>query len=206
MLIPTIRLRLDRGCGYGDGMKTIISSYTGLLLAFAMAGEVSTASAQAVSAGSPLPAFTHPEAADWLNSPPLTVANLRGSVVLVDFWALDCWNCDRTIPWLNALGDRYGKRGLIVISVHTPELEAERVRENVVDAVRRYKISNPVMIDNDYSYWSALGTRAWPTFFVADRNGRLRLESVGEVHIGDEHARSIEGQIEQLLAEKPDPR
>ena len=186
-------------------METKISGKSlSVLFGAAFLWASATAEAGSISSGTPLPEFTHHTAADWLNSEPLSVAKLRGSVVLIDFWAYECWNCFQTIPWLQDVEARYARQGLVVISVHTPELEKERVRDNVADAVQRYHLTNPVMLDNDYSYWDALETQAWPTFYIADRNGKLRLAAAGEVHIGDNNAKQIEAAIERLLAEKAD--
>src|SRR5690348_2509372 len=77
------------------------------------------------------PEFTHTKPTEWINSAPLTLKSLRGQLVLVEFWTFDCYNCRNTLPWLNAIHDEYGPRGLKVISVHTPELAQEKIPENV---------------------------------------------------------------------------
>ncbi|MDR3417681.1 MAG: redoxin domain-containing protein [Nevskia sp.] len=157
----------------------------------------------APGSGDKAPEFTHHGERDWLNSPPLTLAGLRGSVVLVDFWAFECWNCYRSFPWLNAVGDKYRQRGLRVVSVHTPELPAEHDRDELVRKAKQYGLTNPVMLDDDSSYWNAMGNSYWPAFYLIDRHGALRAAFVGETHAGDDNARAIEAAVEQLLAEPP---
>jgi thiol-disulfide isomerase/thioredoxin len=105
------------------------------------------------------PEFPHQAATDWINSAPLTLASLRGSVVLVEFWTFDCYNCRNTLPWLKSIHAEYGSRGLKVVSVHTPELEQERNPANVRAAVKELGITYPVMIDGDHSYWRAMKNR-----------------------------------------------
>lgn len=149
----------------------------------------------------PAPEFTHASAQDWLNSAPLKLADLRGRVVLLDVWTFECWNCYRSLPWVNALHARLAARGLALIGVHTPEFERERLRANIEAKLAEFQVRNPVMIDNDYSYWNALGNRYWPAFYLIDKQGRLRASYVGETHAGDAQAREVEAMIEQLLAE-----
>ncbi|MEM9055846.1 MAG: redoxin family protein [Pseudomonadota bacterium] len=149
-----------------------------------------------------LPEFTHRSASDWINSAPLTRGDLKGSVVLLDVWAFDCWNCYRSFPWLNEVAKRYADEGLKVIGVHAPEFRHERERDNVVAKVGEFGLDHPVMMDNDFSYWKALGNRYWPSFYLVDRGGRVRGVFIGETHAGDARARDIEAAIETLLAEE----
>ena len=149
----------------------------------------------------PLPEFTHEHAQDWLNSAPLRVADLRGRVVLLDFWTFDCWNCYRSFPWLKELAARLESDGLQVIGVHTPEFDHEKLRDNVIGKAGEFGLSHPIMIDNDFSYWRALGNRYWPAWYVIDRAGNARAVFVGETHAGDAQAIAIETLLKQLLAE-----
>jgi thiol-disulfide isomerase/thioredoxin len=160
-------------------------------------------SAQNVFAETPRPApeFTHRNAEEWINSAALMLKDLRGKVVLIDFWTFDCWNCYRSFPWLHTLEDRYGKRGLQVIGVHTPEFAYEKVRANIERKVKEFKLTHPIMIDNDFSYWNAMKNSVWPAFFVLDKQGRIRKVVVGETHVGDSRAKTIEAEIEKLLSE-----
>jgi thiol-disulfide isomerase/thioredoxin len=145
------------------------------------------------------PEFTHTSTSEWLNSKPLRLKNLRGQVVLIEFWTFDCVNCRRTVPWMHSMQDRYGDQGLAIIGVHTPELPQERSAANVSAAVLEQDITYPVMLDADYSYWNALGNRYWPAFYVVDAYGNVAAQAVGEMHIGQRRAVEFERQIEQLL-------
>lgn len=146
------------------------------------------------------PEFTHTAPADWLNSKPLTWAELRGKVVLIDVWTFDCWNCHRSIPWLHTLDEKFPK-DFRIIGVHTPELPQEYVLANVQAKLTEFKITTPVMLDNDYSYWKALNNRYWPAFYVVDKQGRIRGRFIGETHEADANARRIEAAIRAVLQE-----
>jgi thiol-disulfide isomerase/thioredoxin len=146
------------------------------------------------------PEFTHAASADWLNSAPLTLAQLRGKVVLVEFWAFDCVNCLNTRAWVESIAASRAAAGLVVVAVHTPELSAERSPDNVRAAVARLGIHYPVMLDGDYSYWNALGNQYWPAFYAIGRDGRVHGRAIGEQHVGDGTARPLEALIDQLLA------
>lgn len=148
------------------------------------------------------PEFTQDTARGWINSKPLRWSDLQGQVVLVDFWAFDCWNCYNSIPWLHALEQHYAGKDLRIISIHTPELPQERMRANVEKKVQEYALTNPVMLDNDYAYWNAMHNQYWPAFYLVDRHGLIRAAYVGETHTGDANARQIEQAIDELLAEK----
>ncbi|MFQ5935605.1 MAG: redoxin family protein [Acidiferrobacterales bacterium] len=147
------------------------------------------------------PEFTHSDPQAWINSSPLTLAGLRGRVVMLDFWTFDCWNCYRSFPWLKALEAKFADRELTVVGVHTPEFKHERVRVNVVRKVEEFALEHPVMMDNDYSYWRAMGNRYWPAFYLIDKQGHVRAVYVGETHAGDRQAESIEHHIAELLSE-----
>ncbi len=159
--------------------------------------------AEGVTIGANVPEFTHHAATDWLNSPPLTLSQLRGSVVLVDFWAHECWNCYRSFPWLNSVVQRYAGKGLVVVSVHTPELPSERSRAGVMESAQKYQLNNPIMLDNNYSFWKAMGNSYWPAYYLIDQQGILRYAAVGETHAGDDNARSMEAAIDLLLDRPP---
>jgi thiol-disulfide isomerase/thioredoxin len=164
-----------------------------MLACCAVLAEVSAA------APAPPPDFTHTGAADWLNSDPLTFAALKGKVVLVEFWAFDCVNCLNSRAWIESLLRDKGPEGLVIVSVHTPELDEERSPNNVRKAVERLKIHNPVMIDGDASYWRALHAQYWPTFYLIGRDGLLYGSVPGEMHVGDERAKKVEVALNQLL-------
>ncbi|HEX2045821.1 MAG TPA: cytochrome c biogenesis protein DipZ [Gaiellaceae bacterium] len=140
--------------------------------------------------------------AEWINSRPLTLAGLRGKVVVVDFWTYSCINCLRTLPHVKRWYETYRDAGLVVVGVHSPEFAFERVAENVRRAVNDLGIEYPVALDNEFETWSAWGNRYWPAKYFVDRDGRLRYAHFGE---GDYEA--SEEVIRTLLAEErlPEP-
>jgi len=119
-------------------------------------------------------------ATEWLGSPPLTPAGLRGSVVLVDFWTYTCINWLRTLPYLRAWAERYRDRGLVVIGVHTPEFTFEHDLDNVRRAVKDLRVDYPVVVDNDYAIWGAFDNHYWPAVYVVDAQGKIRHHQFGE--------------------------
>jgi cytochrome c biogenesis protein CcdA/thiol-disulfide isomerase/thioredoxin len=136
----------------------------------------------------------------WLNTPdarPLTLAGLRGRVVLIDFWTYSCINCIRTLPYLRTWDARYRGLGLTIVGVHTPEFAFEHERDNVADAVGRHEIRYPVAIDNEYRTWRAWGTQYWPSTYLVDRRGHVRL-----VHFGEDDYGRTENAIRRLLGER----
>jgi len=147
------------------------------LLAIVLFAVASVLSAS-VPAATPLQSLDSAEA--WINSPPLMAAQLRGKVVLVDFWTYSCINCLRTLPYLSAWAQKYGPQGLVVIGVHAPEFAFEKKHDNVRMAVQRLKLTYPIAIDSDFQVWRAFGNQAWPTFHVLDAQGRVRHQQVGE--------------------------
>jgi thiol-disulfide isomerase/thioredoxin len=119
-------------------------------------------------------------ATGWLNSPPLTPAGLRGSVVLVDFWTYTCINWLRTLPWLRAWADKYQEHGLVVVGVHTPEFDVEHDPGNVGRAVTDLGVDYPVAVDSDYAIWTAFDNHYWPALYVVDAQGQIRHHQFGE--------------------------
>jgi len=118
--------------------------------------------------------------AKWFNSPALSLAQLRGQIVLVDFWTHACINCLRTLPHVNRWAATYRKQGLVVVGVHTPEFAFERSAGNVQAAIKRYGIAHPVAMDNDYATWRAYDNRYWPAHYLVDGQGRIRYRHFGE--------------------------
>jgi len=160
------------------------------------------AAAAALAADFPVaPEFTANDPRDWINSAPLHWSELAGRVVLLDVWTFECWNCYRSFPWLRSVEARYVPRGLAVVGIHSPEFPAERERDNVRTAVKKFELHHPVMIDNDFRYWKALDNQYWPAYYLVDRKRRIRASFFGETHAGDAQAREIESTIERLLAE-----
>jgi cytochrome c biogenesis protein CcdA/thiol-disulfide isomerase/thioredoxin len=137
----------------------------------------------------------------WLNTSggkPLSLAALRGRVVLVDFWTYSCINCLRTLPHLKAWDAAYRESGLTIVGVHSPEFAFERVPDNVRSAVKRLGVRYPVALDNDFATWRAYSNDYWPAEYLIDRSGRIRHEHYGEGSYGE-----TEGAIRRLLGEKP---
>jgi len=135
-------------------------------------------------------------AIEWLNSPPLATAGLRGRVVLIDFWTYTCVNWRRTLPYVRAWAERYKDRGLVVIGVHTPEFDIEKDVESVRQAAKEMRIDYPIAIDSDYRIWRAFNNQYWPALYFVDAQGRIRHHQFGE----GEYEQS-ELVIQQLLAE-----
>jgi thiol-disulfide isomerase/thioredoxin len=141
-----------------------------------------------------LPSFDG--ATGWLNSAPLTAADLRGKIVLVDFWTYTCINWLRQLPYLRAWAGKYADHRLAVIGVHTPEFSFEHDRANVRQAVQEMGITYPVAIDNDYAVWRAFANHYWPALYFADAQGRIRHH-----HFGEGEYEQSEMVIQQLLVE-----
>ncbi|MGD0245947.1 MAG: redoxin domain-containing protein [Streptosporangiaceae bacterium] len=135
-------------------------------------------------------------ATGWLNSPPLTPADLRGKVVLTSFWTYTCINWLRQLPYLRAWSAKYSGHGLVVIGVHTPEFPFEHDVTNVRRAVRDMRIDYPVAIDDDYGIWTAFGNHYWPALYFSDTRGRIRHH-----HFGEGEYQQSEMVIQQLLAD-----
>jgi cytochrome c biogenesis protein CcdA/thiol-disulfide isomerase/thioredoxin len=138
-------------------------------------------------------------AVEWLNSKPLTTEDLKGKVVLVDFWTYSCINCLRSIPYIRAWAEKYRDHGLVVIGVHSPEFAFEKNVDNVKKAVATLGIAYPVAIDNDYKIWRAFDNQYWPAHYFIDAQGMIRYHEFGE---GDYD--ESERVIQKLLAEAGD--
>jgi cytochrome c biogenesis protein CcdA/thiol-disulfide isomerase/thioredoxin len=135
-------------------------------------------------------------AVQWLNSPPLTREQLRGKVVVVDFWTYSCINCLRSLPYVEAWAKKYAAQGLVVIGVHAPEFAFEKDANNVRRAVHDLGVTYPVALDNNLKIWQAFNNQYWPAHYFIDAQGRIRHHHFGE---GDYDA--SEKVIQQLLAE-----
>jgi peptide-methionine (R)-S-oxide reductase len=132
----------------------------------------------------------------WINSQPLTLKSLRGRVVIVDFWTFGCYNCRNTLPSVKSWDARYRDKGLTIIGVHTPELDIERNIDVVRQEIAKLDIRYPVVTDNDNTTWDAYKVQAWPTWFVIDKQGRVRW-----MHVGEGAYEETEQLIKKLLAE-----
>jgi thiol-disulfide isomerase/thioredoxin len=135
-------------------------------------------------------------ASEWLNSPPLTTAGLRGKVVVVDFWTYTCINWLRTLPYVRAWAAKYKDQGLVVIGVHSPEFAFEKTVDNVRRAATDMRVDYPIAIDSDHALWRAFKNEYWPALYFVDARGRIRHHQFGE----GEYEQS-ERVIQQLLTE-----
>jgi thiol-disulfide isomerase/thioredoxin len=133
-------------------------------------------------------------AAGWLNSPPLSADDLRGKVVLVDFWTYTCINWLRTLGYVRAWAERYEQHGLVVVGVHTPEFPFERDVDNIRWATKEMAVAYPVAIDSDYAVWDAFANQYWPAVYIADAEGRIRHH-----HFGEGEYEECERVVQQLL-------
>jgi thiol-disulfide isomerase/thioredoxin len=126
----------------------------------------------------------------------LTIGELKGKVVLIDFWTYTCINCIRTLPHLRDWHDKYSDKGLVIIGVHTPEFEFEKDKNNVQDAIEKYELKYPVVQDNDYATWQAFRNQYWPRKYLIDTDGFIRYD-----HIGEGAYAETENKIQELLLE-----
>ncbi len=135
-------------------------------------------------------------AVEWLNSKPLTAEQLRGKVVLVDFWTYSCINCIRSVPYVRAWAEKYKDQGVVVIGVHAPEFAFEKNIGNVKKAVEDFRLGYPIAVDNNFKIWRAFSNNYWPALYIADAKGQIRYH-----HFGEGNYDKSEAVIQQLLAE-----
>jgi len=133
---------------------------------------------------------------EWLNSQPLTASDVRGKVVLINFWTYSCINWRRQLPYVRAWAEKYGDQGLLVIGVHSPEFAFEKDSGNVRWAAKEMRVHYPVAIDNDFAIWRAFKNQYWPALYFVDARGRIRHHQFGE----GEYQQS-EIVIQQLLVD-----
>ncbi len=132
----------------------------------------------------------------WFNSEPLTSAQLRGKVVLIDFWTYSCINCQRTLPYLRDWNNKYKDKGLVIIGVHAPEFEFEKSEKNVAQAIKDFNLTYPIVQDNDFATWRAYSNRYWPAKYFIDKEGYIRYS-----HFGEGAYDESEKVIQELLKE-----
>ena len=165
----------------GAGAATVLHRGTDVELA-SSGGASKNTPAPAAPAPSP-PTVPLPEfqgISQWLNSDPLTIADLKGSVVLIQFWTFACINCQRTLPYVTKWHEQYAAQGLKVVGIHAPEFAFEREVGNIEAAIAEHGITYPVPLDNDFATWKAYNNRFWPHLFLADREGVIQYDHVGE--------------------------
>jgi thiol-disulfide isomerase/thioredoxin len=131
---------------------------------------------------------------NWFNSTPLKLADLRGKVVLVNFWTYGCVNCVNMLPHVTKLYAKYRDRGFVVIGIHTPEFPFERSASNVQTALKRHGITYPVAQDNDSQTWNAYRNRYWPAQYIVDQNGKIVFQ-----HDGEGQYEAIDRTVARLL-------
>jgi len=182
-------------------LTNALPDWTGTLQALERTGPVQSAlgnlgtGLRTEQAGGP----TAPEFAgidNWLNTQPLTMASLRGKVVLVDFWTYSCINCIRTLPYVESWYQKYGPEGFVVVGVHTPEFAFEHDAGNVAAAIARFGLTYPVAQDNEYATWTAYSNQYWPADYLIDAGGHIR-----DTHFGEGNYLETEASIRSLLAE-----
>jgi thiol-disulfide isomerase/thioredoxin len=186
-----------------------------LSLTAAATGGVALESASRAQAQARNPLLTAPAAGrrpapswrntSWLNSDhPLTLSELKGRVVLLNFWVFTCYNCTNTVPSLVDFDRKYRDQGLTLIGIHTPEFPpyaGEHDRANVARALGKYGIEYANAQDNDTRTWDLYGIRYWPSFVLIDKRGNIRYEGYGEFHLDDGTYQTWEQRIRELLAE-----
>ena len=143
-------------------------------------------------AGKPAPAFTGID--HWINSPPLRIDELRGKVVLVDFWTYTCINCLNQLPYVKAWHEKYKDQGLVVVGVHSPEYDEEKSTAGLKDAIARLGIRHAVAQDNDFKTWKSYSNRYWPAIYLIDKQGKIVYS-----HFGEGQYQQTEAQIQALL-------
>jgi len=132
----------------------------------------------------------------WFNNEPLKLADLKGKVVIIDFWTYSCINCQRTMPYLRQWYGKYKDKGLVIIGVHSPEFEFEKSEKNVAQAIKDFKLPYPIVQDNDFATWKAYNNRYWPAKYFIDKEGNVRY-----THFGEGAYDESERVIQELLKE-----
>lgn len=142
----------------------------------------------------------------WFNLPEgktsLTMADLKGKVVLIDFWTYSCINCQRTFPYLKDWWTKYKDQGLVIIGVHTPEFEFEKDAKNVAQALQDFGLTYPVVQDNNFSTWKAYGNDSWPAEYLIDKDGHIRSYERGEGGYAEKE-KNIQILLNEIDSEKP---
>jgi thiol-disulfide isomerase/thioredoxin len=133
---------------------------------------------------------------EWFNSKPLTLAQLRGKVIMIDFWTYTCINCQRTLPYLKEWWKKYKNDGLVIIGVHSPEFEFEKDKKNLAQAISDFGLTYPIVQDNEFTTWRNYSNQYWPAKYLIDKNGNIRYS-----HFGEGEYDQTETIIQNLLKE-----
>jgi len=174
----------------------IMGGHFAALLACFMTHPIPAQAQDAPSIVGSTPLYSLPGATGWINTKPLTAKDLKGKVVLVDFWDYSCINCIRAIPYIRTWADKYKDSGLVVIGVHATEFDVEKQMPNVQKAVEKFGISYPVAVDSNYAIWNAFHNQYWPAHYFIDSKGKVR-----DAHFGEGEYDKSEHLIQQLLKE-----
>ena len=175
--------------------RTLLTAFAGLaVVAVAAPGFAGDASVpvQLAEARAAAPNFVG--ISKWFNSTPLSIGDLGGKVVLVDFWTYGCYNCVNTLPYVTKLYETYKDKGLVVVGIHTPEFPFERSAVNVQAALKRHGVTYPVAQDNDSATWNAWRNQYWPAQHIVDQHGNIVFS-----HAGEGQYEEIERTVRRLL-------
>ena len=174
-------------------MRKKIMKFSRCLILFGIMGTVLSFPKLSYANSTPAPEII---SLTWLNSEPLKMEDLRGKVVMVEFWTFGCWNCRNIEPYVKEWHKKYAKDGLVVIAVHSPEFSHEKEVDKVKDYVKESNISYAVPIDNEFRNWRQYRNRYWPTLYVIDKKGTIQYTRIGEGAY-----EQTEEMIQRLLAE-----
>src|SRR5258708_7125321 len=174
------------------------------LTAWMTAAFAGSSQAQFLKPGETAPAPELKGVTEWINSDPLTMAKLRGKVVLVHFWTNGCYNCVNNYPHYKAWQERYAGKDVVIVGIHTPETSGEREIERIKAQASKHGLKFSIAVDNDAANWKAWNNRYWPTVYVVDKRGRVRYGWEGELNYqcakGEETVRKL---VDKLLLERP---
>jgi len=191
---------MDIGRNVSSRALTVLAIVTGFF-SVAIRAQTVTATEEPPSIVGSAPLYGLSGATGWLNSEPLTAKQLKGKVVLVDFWTYSCINCLRALPYVEAWAQKYKDNGLVVIGVHTPEFGFEQQLPNVQKAVQKFGVTFPVALDSQYAIWKAFHNEFWPADYFIDAHGKVRYEHFGEGKY-DESERWIQELLKQRSAQE----
>ena len=155
------------------------------------------------TAVTPTPAPEFPKEIEWAQGGPLTLADLKGRVVVLHFWTNGCINCIRNYPAYRAWQGQYPGKDVTIVGVHTPEFDREAPAERVRAKAKANGLQFPVVLDDKARVWKAWGNRYWPTVYLVDQKGRVRYHWEGELHLDTAAGKRFAGNIDDLLAERP---
>ncbi|HQR08216.1 MAG TPA: redoxin domain-containing protein [Gemmatales bacterium] len=143
------------------------------------------------------------KATEWINSKPLKLADLKGKVVVVHFFAFNCFNCKHNYPWYKEVQEKYKDSEIVIIGIHTPELTSEYNIESLKKQLTQNKLTHPVLVDNDYANWKLYDNRVWPCIYLIDKKGNARFRWDGELEWqGAGGGKILHEKIKQLKGEK----